>query len=47
MEANPTVTLDHLAQLVDHKLEVEESTLKNAKNIFETDKIFDSVRILG
>jgi hypothetical protein len=28
-------------------LEVEERALKNAKNIFETDKIFDSVRILG
>ena len=47
MDANPTVTLDHLAQLVDQKLEVQERELKNAKNIFKTDKIFDSVRILG
>jgi hypothetical protein len=47
IEANPTITLDDLAAIVDHKLETEERALKNAKNVFETDKIFDSVRILG
>jgi hypothetical protein len=47
MEANPTITLDELAALVDHRLETEERALKNAKNVFETDKIFDIVRILG
>ncbi len=47
VEANPTITLDELAAFVDHKLETEERALKNAKNVFETDKIFDSVRILG
>ena len=46
METNPTITLDELAAIVDHKLETEERALKNAKNVFETDKIFDSVRIL-
>ena len=33
-----------LAGLVDHRLETEERAVKNAKDIFETDKIFDSVR---
>ncbi|RPJ32164.1 MAG: hypothetical protein EHM25_01270 [Nitrosopumilales archaeon] len=47
IEADPTITLDDLAAIVDHKLETEERALKNAKNVFETDKIFDSVRILG
>jgi hypothetical protein len=28
-------------------LEKEEKALKSAKNVFETDKIFDSIRILG
>jgi hypothetical protein len=47
IEANPTITLDELAAIEDHKLEIEERALKNAKNVFETDEIFDSVRILG
>jgi hypothetical protein len=47
IEANPTITTRELAQLVDQKLEKEEKVLKNAKNVFETDKIFDSIRILG
>ena len=47
IEADPTITLDELAAIVNHKLETEERALKNAKNVFETDKIFDSVRILG
>jgi hypothetical protein len=47
MEVNPTITLDELAALVHHRLETEERALKNTKNVFETDKIFDSVRILG
>lgn len=47
IEANPTITTRELAAFVDHRLETEERALKNAKNVFETDKIFDSVRILG
>jgi hypothetical protein len=47
MEVNPTIMLDELAALVHHRLETEERALKNTKNVFETDKIFDSVRILG
>ena len=47
IEANPTITLDELAAIEDHKLETEERALKNAKNVFETNKIFDSVRILS
>jgi hypothetical protein len=47
IETNPSITIEELARLVDHKLETEERALKNAKSIFETDKIFDSVRILG
>jgi hypothetical protein len=38
IEANPRITLDELADLVDYSL---------GKNVFETDKIFASVRILG
>ena len=41
IEANPTITTRELAQLVDQKLEKEERALKNAKNVFETDKIFE------
>jgi hypothetical protein len=47
MEATPNITTRELAQLVDQKLEKEQRALKRAKNVFETDKIFDSVRILG
>ena len=47
MEANPNITTRELAQLGDQKLEKEQRALKRAKNVFETDKIFDSVRILG
>jgi hypothetical protein len=47
MEANPTITLDDLTAIVDHKLEKEERALQNTKDVFESDKIFDSVRILG
>lgn len=47
METNPTITVEELAGFVDHRLETQERALKNAKNVFETDKIFDSVRILG
>ena len=37
IEANPTITLDELAAIEDHKLETEE----------RAHKIFDSVRILS
>ncbi|HEY7109991.1 MAG TPA: hypothetical protein VH415_11205 [Nitrososphaeraceae archaeon] len=47
MEANPTITLDELAALVDQRLETEERAMDKSKNIFETDKIFNNVRILG
>lgn len=47
IEANPTITLEELAAFVDHRLETEERALKNARNVFETDNIFDNVRILG
>jgi hypothetical protein len=47
MEANPSITIEELAGLVDHKLETEERALKNAKNIFDTEKIFVNVRILS
>jgi len=47
MEANQNITTRELAQLIDQKLEKEQRALKRAKNVFETDKIFDSVRILG
>jgi hypothetical protein len=44
---NPSTTIEELDRLVDHKLETEERALKNAKNIFDTEKIFVNVRILG
>jgi hypothetical protein len=47
IETNPKITIRELAELVDQKLENEERALKHAKSVFETDKIFDSVRILG
>jgi hypothetical protein len=47
MEANPTVTLDELAALVDQRLETEERAMDKSKDVFETDKIFNNVRILG
>jgi hypothetical protein len=47
IETNPSITIEELARLVDHKLETEERALKNAKNIFDTEKIFVNVRILG
>lgn len=46
MQPNPPVTLEQLTELVDQKLEVEARALNNAKEIFETDKIFE-LRILG
>jgi hypothetical protein len=47
IEGNPKITVRELAKLVNDKLETEERALKSAKSVFETDKIFDSVRILG
>jgi uncharacterized protein (UPF0335 family) len=49
IETNPTITLEELAAVVDHKLEEEERALANSKDVFDnvSDKIFDSVRILG
>ena len=47
IEANQNITTRELAQLIDQKLEKEQRALKRAKNVFKTDKIFDSVRILG
>jgi hypothetical protein len=41
MEANLNITTGELVQLVDQKLEKEERALKNAKSVFETDKIFE------
>jgi hypothetical protein len=46
IEANPSITLDELAALVDHRLETAETAIQNAKNIFETDKVFVDIRIL-
>lgn len=46
VEANPNITLQELAELVDHKLETEERALKNAKRVLDSDVIFDSIRIL-
>lgn len=47
MEANPTITLDELAALVDQRLETEERAMDKSKDVFETDRIFNNVRILG
>jgi hypothetical protein len=39
MEANPILTLDELAGIVDHRLQTGgERALQNAKDVFETDK---------
>jgi hypothetical protein len=46
IEANSNITVEDLAALVDHKLETQQSGLQNAKNVFDTDRIFTDVRIL-
>ena len=47
LESNRSITTEELAALVERKLETEERALKNAKNVFDTEKIFVNVRILG
>lgn len=47
IEANSTITLDELAALVDQRLEEQERAMDKSSNVFETDKIFNNVRILG
>lgn len=46
IEANPNITVEDLAALVDHKLETQQTALQNAKNVFDTDRVFTDVRIL-
>lgn len=46
IESNPNITVEDLAALVDHKLETQQTALQNAKNIFDTDRIFTVVRTL-
>jgi hypothetical protein len=47
IEANPTITLDDLAVSVDQRLMTEERAMDKSNNDFETDKIFNNVRILA
>ena len=47
LESNPSITTEELAALVERKLETEERALKNAKNVFDTEKKFVNLRILG
>ena len=47
IEANPTITLDELSALVEKRLEEQERAMDKSNNVFETDKIFNNVRILG
>jgi hypothetical protein len=47
IEANPALNLDDLAALVDQRLEEQERAMDKSSNVFETDKIFNNVRILG
>ena len=46
IEADPTITLDELASLVDQRLEDQERGMDKSNNVFETDKIFRNVSIL-
>jgi hypothetical protein len=46
IESNPNITVEDLAALVDHKLETQQTALQNAKNVFDTDRLFIDVRIL-
>ena len=46
VESNPSITTEELAALVDHKLETEETALKKANNVFDTEKIFGNLRTL-
>ena len=47
IEANPSITLEELAALADQRLEEQERAMDKSNNVFETDKIFNNVRILG
>lgn len=44
IEANPNITTDELGNLVDHWFEVEQKILKNARCVFDSAVIFDSLR---
>ena len=46
IEANPTITLDELASLVDQRLEEEKRAMDESKIVFDTDKMFRNVRTL-
>ncbi|HEY7109406.1 MAG TPA: hypothetical protein VH415_08265 [Nitrososphaeraceae archaeon] len=41
IEANPNITLDELAALVDQKLMAEERAMDKSNNVFETNNIFN------
>ena len=47
IEATPAIALDELAALVDQRLEEQERAMNKSKDVFETDRIFNNVRILG
>jgi hypothetical protein len=47
IEANPATTLGELAALVDKRLTKQERAMDKSNNVFDTDKIFNNVRILG
>ena len=46
IEGNPTITLEELAAIVDHRLVTDGRALKKAKIMFDTEKIFVNVQIL-
>jgi hypothetical protein len=47
IEASPAIILDELAALVDQRLEEQERAMDKSNDLFETDKIFTNIRILG
>jgi|RhiMetdeSRZDD1v2_1073273.scaffolds.fasta_scaffold486863_2 hypothetical protein len=46
VESSPSITTEEIAALVDHKLEKEVAALENAKQILDTERICDNLRIL-
>ena len=46
IEANPTISLDELASLVEQRLEEEKRAMNESNTVFDTDKMFRNIRTL-
>jgi hypothetical protein len=46
IESNPNIPIQELADLIDYRIDGEERELDDATTVFETDRIFNEIRIL-